>query len=98
MNIATEEYDQFIEENNEKILGLINPKENSIRNYLIGNSNDDTEDFLYKYNLDNLRKGLEYKTNEYTKSINDLKKEYDLIVQHRKSLEEKLFLLEIDKY
>jgi hypothetical protein len=33
----------------------------------------------------------------YKKSISDLKNQYDLIVQHRQALEEKLSLIEQDR-
>lgn len=42
------------------------------------------------------KKLTKHKTS-YKQSISELKYEYDLVVQHRKSLEEKLYLYEVDK-
>jgi hypothetical protein len=102
MNIATEEFDKFLEKYNEDTIEIYSEKKENdddlLINLLENFDSEEEEDTITELKNNMLKKQLEDKKLQFKKSISELKREYDLIVQHRVSLEEKLYLIEVDKY
>lgn len=101
INIATEEYDTFMEKQNDFLLQKMKTSELLEESYTnsfnkFGDSNLD-KPFLSTMEKSMLQKQMETERVNYQESIADLKNQYDLTVQHRQSLEEKLYLLEADR-
>jgi hypothetical protein len=91
MNVAVEEYDQFLEKKKKHFSDKQNSsisRPNSRENFKQYN---EAEIAIFNQEI------LIERTN-FKRSIRELKNEFDMIVQHKKSLEEKLYLLEIDRY
>ena len=103
INIATEEYDMFLEKQNEFLMQKMRNTDCFEESYTSSFNNMSRQDsrmerpFLSNQERNMLNKQMEVEKLNFQKSIIDLKSQLELTVQHRQSLEEKLYLLEADR-
>ena len=101
INVATEEYDKFLEKQNSFLLEKMKGSNFDEASYVSGMTHTYDSSigrpFLSTSEKNMLNKQLETEKNNFQRSIADLKAQYDLTTQHRQSLEEKLYLLEADR-
>lgn len=90
MNVAIEEYDQFLEKKKQHF----SDKKNSIISR--PNSRENFKQFN-EAEISIFNQEISIERTNFKRSIRELKNEFDMIVQHKRSLEEKLYLLEIDR-
>jgi hypothetical protein len=95
------EFDKFIEKQNLTIKEKIRDRDTHYSNESSAlNRYEMTEIYspLNKYEKGLLSQEMDLEKSNYKKSIFELKEEYEMIVQHRLGLEEKLYLLEADRF
>lgn len=97
---SQKEFDKFIEKQNVEIKEKIKGRDSHYRNESSALNRYEISEIyspLNKYEKSILAQEMELEKSNYKKSIFELKEEYEMIVQHRLGLEEKLYLLEADR-
>ncbi len=99
--MATEEYDTFLEKQNQFLLEKFKASTLYEESYTSSFNTISKDGISYPFLNPSERNALNQQLNQvkvnYQRSIVELKNQHELTVQHRQSLEEKLYLLEADR-